>query len=111
MGKTLHSSLAIGVVAADTPELHELVLRNAERLIHRRNDLDDLVVKVAVRTFGDLGQKDIGDGLSVLVELHLASRRVELERGQSLPKLLLSIGEIGADLVERQQNRRGIDVL
>ena len=45
-----------------------------------RDDLDDLVVEMAVVGLGDLGQVVVGDRLAVLVERDLAGRRVELER-------------------------------
>ena len=75
------------------------------------HDLDELVVEIAVGTFRDFRQVDVGDRVAVLVERHLAGRRVEGELRQRLAQLLAAVGDVAADLVKRQQRCLGVDVV
>ena len=76
---------AARVVAADLAERQELLLRNAQRLVHLRHDLDELVVELAVGALGDFGQEDVGDRIAVLVERDLAGR-ASRRRGSTGPR-------------------------
>ena len=74
---------AARIVAVGDAELQEVRLRDAERLIDRRDNFNDLVVEMPVVGLRDFRQIVVGDRLAVPVELDLAGGRVEFEMGSA----------------------------
>src|SRR5262245_8526816 len=72
-------SRTVGHVARAEADLVEVRLAHAEALIDARHHLDDLVEEGAVGALGDLGDERRADRLAVLVERHLARRRLQLQ--------------------------------
>src|SRR5258707_2149424 len=68
-----------------------LVLGDAQGLIDLRDHLDDLVVEVAVRAGGDLGQELVADGVAVMVEMDRPGGRVHRLGGERVAELLVPV--------------------
>src|SRR5262245_24408657 len=94
LGRSLPGLLrAARDVARAEPDLVEVGLRHAEALVHVRGHLDHFVVKGAVGGLGDLGHERGAYALPVLVQHHVAGRRLELQPLQRLAVLGLAAGE------------------
>src|ERR1700722_5930705 len=102
---------AARIIAAGLAELQEFIFRNAQRLVDLRNDLDKLVEERAVRVLGHFRQEIVGDGVAVLVERHLAGRRIKNEACQRRPQLAAAVRHIGIDLLQAGEQHRHVDVI
>ena len=78
-------------------------LGEAKPLVHVRHDLDHLTDEIAILVLDNFGDEARADRLAVFVELYLAVRRFEYERRQCSAVFFLTIAEIAADLVEREE--------
>ena len=76
---------------------------DAERLVHVRHDLDHLTDEIAILVLDNFGDEARADRLAIFVEFYLAVWRFEYERRQCSAVFFLTIAEIAADLVEREE--------
>src|SRR5262245_39730022 len=104
-------SRTVGHVARAETDLVEIGLAHAEALVDARHHLDHLVVEAAVGRLGNLGDERRADRLSVLVQRHLAGRRLELQVLQRLAVLRLATGQITIDRLEPIERRLHVDVV
>src|SRR5262249_31520546 len=96
---------AARIVAIGLSKREELRFRNAQRLVHLRNDLDELVVKRAVGVLAHLRQEVVGNRVAVLVQRDFAGRRVEHQARQRRAQLAAAIRHVGIDLLQAGQER------
>src|SRR3984957_8759125 len=96
---------AARIVAAGLPEREEFGFRNGQRLVDLRNDLDELVMERAVGVLSHFRQELVGDGVAVLVQRHLAGRRLQNEACERRAQLAAAVGDVGIHLARRRQQR------